>query len=257
MLIAGTPEFMLCMLVMMRMSGFVLLNPILGRRSIPGVARVGFTMVLTLIVFQTQAGVDLEISSPITFGFLMIKEFVLGFALGFILQLYEFIFTSAGAIMDFSMGLSMATVYDPGNRTQNALTGTILQIYFMLLFFAVDGHLALMNIIVRSSDIVPYGQAALGPMATEAVIDVFCNCVVLGLKLAFPLLAIEFVSELAIGVMMKMVPQINVFILSIQLKIIIGITLLMLFLSPIGDYITDRIDEMLKTAEWILTLAVQ
>ena len=94
------------------------------------------------------------------------------------------------SLIDFHMGLSMASVYDPASGAQVALTGSVLNIYYMLLFFVADGHLALMKILVTSADVVPYGQIAFGPDVWNAMLVIFTECTVLAVKLAFPLIAI-------------------------------------------------------------------
>ena len=254
MLVAGTPEFILFTLILMRMSGFIMLNPVLGRRNIPGMARAGFIVIISVITYQMVSGGNFEpdISSPVMYGVILIKEFLVGFVLGFTMYLFDFVVTFAGAVIDFQMGMTMATVYDAQNGAQIALTGKILQIYFLLLFFAVDGHLALMHLILTSGQVVPYGEVIFGPDAAKGIFDIFTECVILAVKLAFPIIAIEFIVEVAVGILMKMIPQINLFILSIELRIVFGLVILLLFISPIGSYLGDMIDNMLNTLPIIL-----
>lgn len=253
MLIAGTQEFMLFTLILMRMSGFIFLNPVLGRRNIPSIAKTGMALALTILIYFVAEGTELNIASPLEFGLLLLKEFVIGYFLGFIMVLFEFAVTYAGSIADFMMGLSMSTVYDAQNGIQVALTGNILQIYFMLLFFAVDGHLALMNILVTSADIVPYGQITIGPEVTQAVIEIFCRCVELAVKMVFPLIAIELLMDIGTGILMKIIPQINLFVLSIQMRVVLGIIMMLLLISPIGDFLGDLIGEMMRAVQHMLT----
>lgn len=244
---------MLFSLVLMRMSGFILLNPIFGRKTIPSLAKAGMVIVLTVLIFPLATGETPEIGTPIEFGVLLIKEFIIGYFLGFIIQLFEFAITFAGSIIDFQMGLSMASVFDIQTGGQVALTGNILQVYFMLLFFAVDGHLALMKILVTSAEIVPYGQIGIGPDAIQAILAVFLQCVFLAVKLALPIIGFALLLDTGVGILMKIVPQINLFVLDIPLKILIGITMLLLLVSPIGDFLGDVIAEMLKAVQHILT----
>lgn len=256
-MIAGTPEFILFTFILMRISGFILLNPVLGRRTIPGTAKAGMILMISLVTYQMASGtvLDLEITSPIVYGLYLIKEFLVGFILGFTMYLFDFVITFAGAVIDFQMGMSMSTVFDAQNGTQVALTGKILQIYFLLLFFAVDGHLALMQIIVSSGQVVPYGAVNISLDVAQGILDIFVQCIILAVKLAFPIIAIEFLVEVAVGILMKMIPQINLFILSIELRIVFGLVILMLFISPIGSYLGDLINNMLNTITIILEKA--
>lgn len=242
-------QFMLFSLIFIRMSGFILLNPVLGRRNIPMIIKAGVIICLSIIVWTASPSKEIGIDSTLEFGILLIKEFLLGYLLGFVMELFFLVIVYAGAVIDFQMGLSMSTIYDVQHGTQVALTGTILNVYYMLLFFAVDGHVALMKILLESGKIVPYGAFTISDMSSQAILTIFIECILLAVKLAFPIIAIEFLAEMGVGILMKMIPQINIFIVNIQLKIIIGFIVLLILIIPIentlGTIITKMLNEMI------------
>lgn len=250
---------MLFFLILMRMSGFIFLNPVLGRRNIPAMAKTGIAMGLTIIVYSMAQAqgvtVDADAASPLTFGLLVVKELAIGYIAGFVMTLFDMVMTYAGTVIDFQIGISMAQVYDPQTGSQIALSGNILQIFYLLYFFAVDGHLALIKILATSGDVVPYGEVALAPGAAWIMADIFTQCIVMAIKLAFPLIAFEFVMQVGVGILTKITPQINLFVLSIQLRLIVGFALLVLLVSPIGSFIGDMIAEMISTIEDVLRAA--
>lgn len=135
MLFDTTAQVTLFSLILMRMSGFILLNPILGRRNIPMQVKAGFIFVLTLTVYSFSAGDAFDIANPLEYGFLLLKEFAAGYVIGYVTELFFFVITFAGYVMDFQMGLSMSTVYDPQSNTQVPITGSLLQAFYVLLFF--------------------------------------------------------------------------------------------------------------------------
>lgn len=247
-------QMMLFSLIFMRMSGFILLNPILGRKNIPGYVKGGMIMVFTLLIYSFSSAQVPEPVNSIEFAVLLIKEFAVGFAIGFVMDLFLMVITFAGAIMDFQMGLSMAAIYDPQSNAQIALTGSLYNAYFVLLFFAVDGHLALIKLLIESAGIVPYGQAVLGTKAAWAMVEIFIQCIVLAVKFAFPLIAIEFITEIAVGILMKIIPQINVFVVNIQAKIVIGLLMLIFLFSPMTDYVGVMINQMLLAVQNMIKL---
>lgn len=254
-LAAGTAEFLLFCMILMRMSGFILLNPVFGRNGIPAMFKTGFALVLTVLIFSFQKDLALQLSAdlyPIQFGLILFKEFVIGYFLGFVLVLYDYVMTFAGGIADFQMGLSMATVYDAANGAQVALTGRVLQVYFMLLFFAVDGHMALIKIIITSSKVLPYGAAVIGQFQADVMVSLFVQCTVLAVKLAFPLIAIELLTAISVGMLMKITPQINLFVLNIELKVVVGILVLVFLISPIGAFLNNAITDMVWEVENVL-----
>ena len=253
MLFDTTAQITLFSLILMRMSGFILLNPILGRKNIPVQVKTGIIFVLTLTVYSFSSGEAFDISSPLEYGFLLLKEFAAGYVVGFVTELFFFVITFDGFIMDFQMGLSMSTVYDPQSNAQLPVSGSLLQTFYLMLFFAVDGHLALLKILLSSAEIIPYGGILLTQDLAAKMIDLFSECVLMGVKFAFPILAAEFLMEMGVGILNKIVPQINVFVINIQLKITVGLTLLVFLISPIGEFLSNLVTVMIKSIQEILT----
>ena len=185
-----TDQIILFSMILMRMSGFVLLNPVLGRRGIPGMIKAGMIMILTIMIYPISEITGRVPVMALELVLCLLKEFAIGYLIGFIMQLFDYVVTFAGSLIDFHMGLSMASVYDPASGAQVALTGSVLNIYYMLLFFVADGHLALMNL----------------------------------------------------------------FVLNIQIKVLMGLAVIIFFISPIGDYFGRLITQMMDTMQEILRL---
>lgn len=253
MLFENTAQITLFTLILMRMSGFILLNPLLGRKNIPALVKAGFILVLTMVIYSFSLGTAFDIANPLEYGFLLLKEFAAGYVVGYVTELFFFVITFAGYVMDFQMGLSMSTVYDPQSNAQIPVTGSMLQAFYVLAFFAVDGHLALMKILIQSAEIIPYGGIILSQGLAVKVIELFTECVVFGIKFAFPVLAAEFLVEIGVGLLNKIVPQINIFVINIQLKLIVGLVLLVILAAPVGEYLSNLITEMIKAIQGILT----
>lgn len=241
-------------LILMRMTGFVLLNPVLGRKNIPALAKSGMVMALTVFLYTYAPQEVAETYSAIEFAILLLKEFFIGYILGFTMTLFEFVLSFAGSILDFQMGLSMATIYDPQSNAQMPLSGSIWNAYYFLLFFATDAHLALMKILLTSSQVVAYGRILILPRAFSAMTDIFIDCAVMGIKFTFPILAIEFLTEIAVGILMKAIPQINIFVVNIQAKVLIGLLMMLFLFSPMSDYLETIISQMMDAVQYVLRL---
>ncbi len=253
MLISDTAHLTLFSLILMRMSGFILFNPILGRRNIPAIVKAGFIFILTLLVYSSSGGDAFDIESPVEYAFLLLKEFGAGYVIGYVVELFFMVITFGGFVIDFQMGLSMANVYDPQSNAQIPVTGSLFQAYYMLLFFALDGHLALMRILLTSAEIVPYGGILITQTLAQRIIDIFLECIGMGIKFAMPIIAAEFLMEIGVGIMNKVVPQVSIFVINIQLKIIVGLMLLIILFSPMGEYVNLIITEMINTVRGIVT----
>ena len=123
-----------------------------------------------------------------------------------------------------------------------------------LLFFAANGHHTLIRIFLVSGRVVPFGAVALGENFYEAMIQIFLDCTLLGVKLAMPILAAELMGQVGMGILMKAIPQINVFAINIELKVIIGLVLIMLMLFPFSQFLLEAETQMLITLQQILPL---
>ncbi|MEA4992498.1 hypothetical protein SDC9_112557 [bioreactor metagenome] len=241
--------------ILMRMSGFVLFNPLLGRRNLPGIFRAGLTLVLTWFVASFTKGTAPVPAHLIEFGVRLLLELGVGFMVGMTVQFFIYLIPQqAGEIIDNQMGMSMSKEYDPASNISMSVSSTLFTTLMTLLFFAANGHNTLLRILLTSGEIIPFGQAALGQAAMQAGIELFIECFVLGVKLAVPILAAELLGQIGMGVLMKVIPQINVFSINIELKVIIGLVLLMLFMSPISEFMLRAENEMLVAVRETLTV---
>ncbi len=163
------------------------------------------------------------------------KELLVGFVLGFSMELFFMVVRYASSIIDHTMGLSMAQVYDPANRTQVTVSSSLFYAFLFLLFMAVDGHVHLIGMFFVSARLVPFGEVTVRPELYMMVLEIFKSNIVMGLQFAFPIIAMEMVTEAAVGILMRMIPQINVFAVNFQLKILVGLMMLVYLFSPMAD----------------------
>lgn len=243
--------------VLMRMSGFIFLNPLLGRSNIPGYVKSGLVLVLTVATFPLSPVTAPVPNQLFAYAFKLLMEFAVGYVVGFVTSLFFYVIAMAGEVIDMQMGLSMAKVYDPSSHISLSPVASLLNVLFILLFFAANGHETLIRILMTSGQIVPFGQVVLGDQLPQSIMTLFQQCTVLGIKLAFPIFAAEFLGEMAVGVLMKTIPQINVFSVNIELKVIVGMLLLLLMFYPMGDLIYNMGSDMLVEVQHQLTLLTQ
>ena len=244
----------LFLLITARMSGCILFNPLLGRSSIPNLVKGGFILMLSVCVFMTTTTPPRVPDSLLGLALVFLLELFLGYILGLVVNLFFYIPLMAGSVIDMQMGLSMASTYDPASGIQVTATSTLLNVLMSLLFFAANGHQTLIRIFAVSGRIVPFGSVTLGDDLYLAMIQLFIDCTILGVKLCMPVLAAELMGQVGMGILMKAIPQINVFAINIELKVIIGLTLILLLLTPFSEYLLDVEARMLVTLQQILPL---
>lgn len=247
-------NFILFSFILMRMSGFVLLNPIFARKNVPAIVKTGFVMALTLIVYNTVPNEEMMNPGVFEYIVLLFKEFAAGYIVGFIISLFSYVIIFAGEFMDLQMGFSMAKIFDAQSNTSISLSSTYYNILYMLLFFVTDAHIALIRILIKSGEVVPYGQVVLGQEVAKTMLDIFALCSVLAVKMAFPVIAIEMLCAIGMGILMKAIPQINIFIVDIQLKIFVGLCLMLFIFSPMSDFLNDLIPVMIDHIKNVMYL---
>ena len=237
------------------MSGAIVFNPIFGRTNYPRAAKGGLIFFLSLMLF---VGVDGTLSHQpagmIEYGVMLVKELLVGFALGFSMELTFAIIRFSSAVMDNVMGLSMAQVYDPQYNTQMTITSGIYYAFMALIFLATDGHLRLIALFFSSARLVPFGEVVLRPELSELMLEIFKTSITTGFQFAFPLVAMELVTEAAVGILMRMIPQINVFAVNFQIKIMVGLMMLVYLFSPMGSRIYVMLDDMFLYMQRLIML---
>ena len=247
--------FILFALVFMRMSGAILFNPLLGRTNYPRPAKGALIFALSLLLYLGVDGqLTHEPSSMLEFGFMLMKELMVGFALGFSMELAYAVIRFASAIMDYTMGLSMAQVYDPQYNTQMTITSGIYYALLSLLFLITYGHLRMIGLFYTSAELIPFGEVTLRTEIYQLMLEIFKTSLTTGFQFAFPLVAMELVTEAAVGILMRMIPQINVFAVNFQIKIMVGLMMLVYLFSPMGSRIYVMLDDMFLYMQRLIML---
>lgn len=246
-------NFLLFSLILMRTSGCFLFHPIFGRNNMPMLVKGGLILLISGLIYSVSDTPDIIIDHVIGYSALLLKEFAVGYILGMVFQFFISAVLFAGTVMDNQMGLSMSTIYDPQSNSSVTLSANFLNIIFMLCFFTTDAHLALIRIFLTSADVVPYGTIGMGQEVWTSMLALFAEFVTFGMRLAMPMLAIQFFVEIGVGILMKTIPQINIFVINIQMKIWIGIVILLVLFSPMTEYLTNGIDVLLESTMEILS----
>lgn len=231
-------NFVVYIMVLARVAGIFTFNPIFARRGVPNYVKVGGSLVLAVVM--TAAG-DFSYTLPsglFPFVFDLGKELLVGAVLGFFVNLMLQIFSMAGEVTDMQLGLSMAKSYDPtfGNA---GLTTNFYSYWYILYFFAVGAHKSYITLFSVSYESIPLGFNSFNMNIPYIMVKYFETVLTLGLKLAMPIIAASLIAEFCIGVLMKAVPTIHVFVLNIQIKMLVGFIVLAASAPVIAEFMED------------------
>lgn len=243
------------LLVFVRMGALLWMNPIFSRKNVPMMARVGIVFSISLLLAPLQNSDAVAALGALDLVMAMVRELALGLLMGVVFQIYYYMLYVAGDLMDTVFGLSMAKVMDPVSSVQASTWGQMLNVLFVLYFFATGSHLLMIKLFAYSYELVPVGAyTILLPRVTSYLLTLFHSVFILAAKLALPFAAAEFIVEAAMGVLMKLIPQIHVFVINLQTKIIAGILLMILFAQPLGEFIDHYVVSLMEEMQRILTL---
>ncbi len=183
----------------------------------------------------------------------MIKEFAIGFVIGLIMQMFLSIFHLGGELIDMQIGLSMASAYDPSSNASISVTGNLLSTMYIFIFFISNSHLALINVVVKSFQVIPIGLEAISTRVGVYFIELFGYILIYAVQLALPIIVVEIIVEVAVGILMRLVPNINVFVINMQLKIMIGLVVILTIIPALTQYMTKVDMIMMEKITQVLT----
>lgn len=240
-------------LVFVRIGGIIAFNPLISRSNIPRIARVGLILLSSICIAPTAIMPADFHTDTISLILSIGRELFVGFILAYVFNVFYYMLFVAGDLLDMQFGFSMAKVMDPGTNVQSAITGNLLNMLFIGYVFATNTHLLLIRLAVYSYDIIPVGAGTIViDSLPEFVFEMFTTAFMLAMRLTFPFIAVELIVELCLGIMMKLIPQIHVFVINMQLKIIISIVMLFLLAEPIAGFMDNYITIMFNYMQNVL-----
>lgn len=240
-------------LVALRLGVTFALTPVLAFGALPARFRVLLVVALAaLMVSATGARAPLGPLDVAGFAGMAAGEALLGALLAFGILAAFAAFQIAGRVIDLQLGFGAATLIDPGTRGHAPLLGTLVWMTAVAAFFAVDGHHALLRAFAVSLETVPPG-AALRGLSLAPAIGQFGLMFAFALALAAPVMFVLLLVDAALAVMARTMPQMNMFFLSLPLKVLVGLLALSLSITHAGPLVRRTFESILAMWEGVLT----
>ena len=242
-------------LVFTRCISFLLTSPIFILPGIPPIVKAGFAFALAVVVYPVVPQEEPVIVETLwEYGLMLMKEALVGIGMGMICTWIFNIIRMAGQMIDFQIGFAMSQVVDPVTGTVNTLLGKFLYFLTLAVFFCMDAHHGLIVGVVKSYQVLPIAMADLRIEAAPFIIEVFSTSITLALKTAVPVIAALLMVDMALGVMGRAAPQMNVFMLGFPFKIMFGLVSLAILLplmSSVFAYVFDMMQrDILILVRW-------
>lgn len=249
-------QYLIFLLASCRTAGVIFFNPIFGRNSVPAIMKVGLSLAIAMFAVFELGTTQVINYSALEFIAAMLQGFVIGIVIGFIMTLFLSVFQLGGEVMDMQMGLSMASMYDPATRANISVTGNLLTAMYVLIFFISNAHLALFAVVIQSFQVIPLGVGQVSNQVAVYFIELMYYIFLYAVQLSLPIIVTEIIAEFAVGILMRLVPNINVFVINIQIKVIIGLIIILTIIPALANFMTQMNLLMMEKITQVLTFFI-
>lgn len=239
-------EFFL--LVLVRVTCFVYIAPFFSMSNTPRNVRIALSVFISLLLYQVIPRQEIEYQTVIGYAIVVMKEAVTGLLIGFGANLCTGIVSFAGHVADMEMGLSMASMMDPTTKQSTTISGIYYNYMVMLMLFISGMHRYLLKALAETYTLIPVNGAIFDTDALlGAMLQFMADYIIIGFRICLPIFAIMVIMNAVLGVLAKVSPQLNMFAVGIQMKVLVGISVLFLstaMLPGAADFIYTEMKRM-------------
>lgn len=225
----GITQIATFLLVLTRVGGIFTTAPVFSNFHITPMVRVTIAVALSFVFLPmakyNPAGLDF-----LPFAMAIAKEAIVGIAMGFFASLLFAAVHMAASMIDLQIGFSFGSVVDPMNREQNAVLGQFYNMVAVLLFLAINGHHMMITGLAESFSVLPLGQLSYTPALAGGVTQTFTVVFFAAMKIGVPVVGAVFLTDVALGILSRTVPQLNVLVVGMPAKIAVGLIAIFIML---------------------------
>jgi flagellar biosynthetic protein FliR len=231
------------LLVTIRVSAWIAIAPPFNTSAIPSMVKVALALALAMAIGPSLAS---QAPPPELFPLLtaVLLQVVVGLTLGFLADLLFSAIKAAGELIDLASGFTLASLYDPGSNVSVSMFGRVHQLVAVTLLFALNGHLFLLRGFMASYDVFPLHPLSISAL-TRTVISNVGVFFVSALEIAAPVMVVLFLADLALGLVSRAVPSLNVFVMSFPIKILLTLSLASVAVATLPGAVSSILDHVI------------
>lgn len=237
--------------VIFRIAAFFTATNIIFPSGTPGVFKIAFSLILSVMI-GSNVTADIEIYNFYELIKCGAVETINGLVLGYIVNICFYTLKIIGKLIDNQLGLSMASTYDPNTQSQATVIENLMYFMGIVLFFGVNAHHILISSIQKSFKIVPLGDLILDNNLGY-VISVFTQYFIMGIKVAIPIIVVLILTDLITGIISRSISGLNVMVIGMPLKMLVGIMFFMSILPFILNHMQDMFKGLIDVLEGTMT----
>lgn len=236
------------LLILVRLASFVYAAPIFGNSAVPNQTKIGLSAVLSLLLYNVVSRPSLPYESVVGYAVIVLQEGITGLIIGFAASICNSILLFAGNMIDMDIGMSMATQFNPDTRTEATVSGDFYYYLVLIILMLSDMHSYVLRALCDSYSVVPIGGAVFDwEHLVYSISKFMTDLCIIGFRIFLPVFACIMILNCILGIMAKVAPQMNMFAVGIQLKVLVGyvVLFLIIFLVPrVATFIFDEIKTM-------------
>lgn len=241
------PQLWALLFAMVRIGAAFVAAPVFSAVAVPLPARIALTGALGVLVLGTTKITPPDQIFALSTIVAVASEALIGLALGFVLQIAFSAPLIASEVIGMSMGIGFANAVDPNSGTSTPALGQFMSLLLTLLFLAVDGHLVLVDLVVRSYVAIPPG-AWIAPERLMGIALFGGYAFLAGLLLALPVGFLLLCLNIVVGMLSRAAPALNLFAVGLPASLAVGVVAILLALPAMGDYLLVIIQTALSSA---------
>ena len=236
--------------VFVRIASFVFVAPFFSTRGVPNNVKIALSVFLAYIMYNFgPEHVYPEYNTLLGFATVVLKEVSVGLLIGLAAQMCTSIVLFAGRIIDMEVGLSMANVFDPTTNEQASITGALLQYGVMMILYTTGLHRYLLKALMETFTLIPVSGVHINTdRLLESLVTFLSDYIVIGFRICLPVFASITLMNIVLGLLAKLAPQMNMFSVGIQLKLLAGLCVIMVTVTLLPDvcnFITTQMQQMI------------
>ncbi len=224
----------------------IMMLPALGETSIPARVRLFLSLSISLIIYGLLRGsLPVMPVSPVALGVLLICEILIGVMIGLSIRLLVSALHIAGTVIAMQSGLAMAQAFDPAQGGQSSLVATFMTLVGVTLVFVTDLHHLMISAMYNSYSLFPVGGDILIGGFAELIADTVANSFKLGIQMAAPIIVYALVFNAGLGIIARLVPQLQVFFVAIPVNITLGFVILAIVIAAAMQWYLEHVETSL------------
>ncbi|MCM1325455.1 MAG: flagellar biosynthetic protein FliR [Bacteroidales bacterium] len=238
------------LLIFTRVTCFVFIAPFFGMNNTPARIRIGISFFVSLLLYQVLTPAPAIVFDTVTeYALIVIKEALTGFLVGFGANICMAVVNFAGSVADMETGLSMVTLLDPATRENTSITGVLYQYVFMLMLIASGMYRYLLGALADTFSLIPVNGAVFhSDSLLDSMLQFMSDYIIIGFRIVLPIFCTILLLNAVLGVMAKVSPQMNMFAVGIQIKILAGLSIIFLtvgMLPGAADFLYREMKKMM------------